>query len=192
MLTPRTGFGTRGMRVTDLSAVRISSRCPRVSTWRARREVRRCLTSHHRPSSRSINLPRLVIPSEALARTASRRVGRDVRSTRACASVVRADQPQISSSSAFCACSRFSAWSPDARLRALDHLVVISSPRWAGRQCSTIASGGASAISARVDAVAGERLRRASASSSWPIEAQTSVETTCGAARRLGRVAGHA
>ena len=52
---------------------------------------------------------------------------------------------------------------------------VISSPRWAGRQCMTRASGLAWAISAALTWNGAKIWARAAASSSWPIEAQTSV-----------------
>src|SRR3954464_7775515 len=44
------------------------------------------------------------------------------------------------SSSAFCACSRFSAWSNTADCGPYSAPSLISSPTWAGRQWSTIAS----------------------------------------------------
>ena len=51
-------------------------------------------------------------------------------------------------STAFCACSRFSASSKISSAWASITSVVISSPRWAGRQCSTMAPGLAASITA--------------------------------------------
>ena len=51
-------------------------------------------------------------------------------------------------SSAFCACSRFSAWSNTMLAGPSMTAAAISSPRCAGRQCMTTASGAAAATSA--------------------------------------------
>ena len=52
---------------------------------------------------------------------------------------------------------------------------LISSPRWAGRQCSTTASGAARARSAPSMVNPAKAARRAARSSSWPIDVHTSV-----------------
>ena len=72
-----------------------------------------------------------------------------------------------------------SGWLPGARRRLRGPSItsaVTSSPRWAGRQWSTTASGRGQSQQRVVDGVAGEGARRrGSASSSWPIEVHTSV-----------------
>ena len=54
----------------------------------------------------------------------------------------------IIAKSAFCACSRFSASSQAAELGPHNTSSVISSPQWAGRQCSTTWPGAAARRSA--------------------------------------------
>ena len=50
---------------------------------------------------------------------------------------------------AFCACSRFSAWSRTMLRGPSSTASVISSPRWAGRQCITSAPGARSPEASR-------------------------------------------
>ena len=68
------------------------------------------------------------------------------------------DRSSSHTSSAFWACSRFSASSHTALAGPSITSSVISSPRCAGRQCSTMASGSASAQQSRVDLERPERL----------------------------------
>ena len=66
----------------------------------------------------------------------------------------------------------------DRGLRPLQHAAEISSPRWAGRQCSTIACSCARARSASSTLKADSAFIRAAASFSWPMLTNTSVITT--------------
>lgn len=80
-------------------------------------------------------------------------------------------------SSAFWACSRFSAWSKTALCGPSSTSSVISSPRWAGRQCSTIAPGAAWPSRSASTRYGRNGVIRSSPSSSCPIEVQASVAT---------------
>ena len=83
--------------------------------------------------------------------------------------------PRTSTSSAFWTCSRFSDWS-QIRLRGPSMTAeVISSPRWAGRQCIARASGPAASSSASSTWKPANASRRSSVSASWPIDVQASV-----------------
>ena len=81
-------------------------------------------------------------------------------------------------SSAFWACSRFSAWSKTALCGPSITSSVISSPRCAGRQCSTIASGAAAASSFSLTWYGRNGVSRSRPSLSCPIDVQVSVATT--------------
>src|SRR5208282_3752281 len=76
---------------------------------------------------------------------------------------------------AFCACSRFSAWSSTTERGPSSTSSVISSPRWAGRQCMTSAPFRACFISASLTRNPLKSRRRCTASFSRPIEVQVSV-----------------
>src|SRR5690606_7001530 len=69
------------------------------------------------------------------------------------------------------ACGITTLWGPSTTEAAT------SSPRWAGRQCMKRASGAAAAITSSSTRKPSKAWRRASASSSWPIDAHTSVCT---------------
>src|SRR5579884_214365 len=78
-------------------------------------------------------------------------------------------------SSAFCACRRFSAWPNTAHCGPSMTSSVISSPRWAGKQCMTRAPGLALATRRSFSWYGPKTLRRCSFSVSWPMLAHTSV-----------------
>src|SRR2546425_1948177 len=82
-------------------------------------------------------------------------------------------------SRAFCTCSRFSASSHTRDCGPSITSAVTSSPRWAGRQCRKMAFASASFITSASTVYPLNALRRASVSASCPIEAHTSVFTTC-------------
>ena len=70
---------------------------------------------------------------------------------------------------------RLAAWG-QTRLRGPSMTAAaISSPRWAGRQCRTTASGAAPAMSSSSTVKPAKAGGARSASSSWPIEVHTSV-----------------
>src|SRR5205823_1661791 len=81
-------------------------------------------------------------------------------------------------SSAFCAGNRFSAWSNTALCGPSITSSVISSPRWAGRQCSTMAPGAAAPSSLALTWYGRKGANRSRPSLSWPIEVHVSVAMT--------------
>ena len=81
-------------------------------------------------------------------------------------------------SSAFCACSRFSASSHTALCGPSMTSSVISCPRCAGRQCSTTASESARLDSAALTWNGRNGPTRSSPSFSCPIDVQVSVTST--------------
>src|SRR5690606_7785872 len=82
-------------------------------------------------------------------------------------------------SRAFCACSRFSASSQTALCGPSMTSSVISSPRCAGRQCSTTTSGAACSSSAVSRRYGTNGPTRSKPSFSWPMEVQVSVTRAC-------------
>jgi hypothetical protein len=76
---------------------------------------------------------------------------------------------------AFWACRRFSAWSRTTDREPSRTSAVISSPRWAGRQCITTASGRAAVRRAAFTWYPANARRRWAASSSCPMLVHTSV-----------------
>ena len=73
------------------------------------------------------------------------------------------------------ACIRFAAWRQTTAARPFEHAAVISSPRWAGQAVQHDHVGGGQGQQRLVDGEAGEGGAARAASSSWPIEVQTSV-----------------
>src|SRR5438876_5413777 len=76
---------------------------------------------------------------------------------------------------AFCTWSRFSAWSSTTDCGPSSTSSVISWPRWAGRQCITIASGCAAATSFELSWYEVRTCTRRACSFSWPMLVHTSV-----------------
>src|SRR5262249_48230103 len=84
--------------------------------------------------------------------------------------------PHISTAiSPFWKCSRFSASSNTTDCGPSSTSSVISTPRYAGRQCITIACGGAAARSCALIWYARNTGNRCAFSASWPIDTQVSV-----------------
>src|SRR5581483_133080 len=81
-------------------------------------------------------------------------------------------------SSAFWACRRFSASSQTTDCGPSITDAAISLPRYAGRQCSTIASGAPSARAASSRAYGLKTSARSLFSASWPIDTHVSVTST--------------
>ena len=101
-------------------------------------------------------------PARSASASASARISSTIRACRAASGQRRGHRGSLGrsssqASSAFCACSRFSAWSKTALGGPSSTSSVISSPRWAGRQCSTIASRRGVREQVRVDLVRQER-----------------------------------
>ena len=93
-------------------------------------------------------------------------------------------------SSAFCVCRRFSAWSHTTECGPSITSSVISWPRWAGRQCSTMTSGAASVDELLVELVGGEH-ERALVGLGLLAHARPDVRVQdVGPGRRLDRVVG--
>src|SRR6185436_11090301 len=89
------------------------------------------------------------------------------------------DRIMTCSSSTLPTCSRFSAWTQASERGPSSTSPVISSPRCAGKQCNTIALAAARETIAASMQYPANAWRRRSASSSCPIDDQTSVDSTC-------------
>ena len=70
---------------------------------------------------------------------------------------------------------RWAAWRQTSERGPSSTSSVISSPRCAGRQCSTTASAAARSTSASSTVKPSKAARRAARSSSWPMLVHTSV-----------------
>ena len=124
----------------------------------------------HRPGARRRRRPsalRRVPRRSLLGRRALSRIG--------AGRVPQERGPRRSNSTAFCTCSRFSACSNTTDCGPSMTSASTSSPRCAGRQCMNTAWGLAAAIRSGVTVKPSNACRRASASSSWPMDVQVSV-----------------
>ena len=118
-------------------------------------------------------------------------VDRACRAARVSGPVTRRSASTSQASSAFCACSRFSAWSKTALCGAVHHLVgdLLAAVRGQAVQHDRV--GAAAASSALLIWYGRNGVIRSRPSSSWPIDVQVSVAITSAPSTRLERVAQH-